>query len=150
MITLAICIAFFLGFIAGWLFRGSYTPLRIKEGEGTPEVVNYKSKNTAKVLYENDVERIRELNHLSANESKFMRILQHQFTNQNLVVKDKRFYITDKDSYPVAVFEYHEGQQKLRMIGNEDGVRVFFYKAILSSEAIAEDRKIVLWSMRNG
>ena len=69
-----------------------------------------------------------------------MRLLQHQFEEHKLIVKDRRFYIADQDSYPIAIFEYRDGTKELRVKDAEDGIPVFLYKAILSSEAIAEDK----------
>ncbi|ENU40627.1 hypothetical protein F986_00572, partial [Acinetobacter johnsonii CIP 64.6] len=32
----------------------------------------------------------------------------HQFEDHQLIVKDRRFYIADRDNYPIAIFEYRE------------------------------------------
>ena len=69
-----------------------------------------------------------------------MRLLQHQFLEHQLIVKDRRFYIADYDHYPIAIFEYRDGTKELKVKDNEDGLPVFLYKAILSSDAIAEDK----------
>ncbi|EPF6483048.1 hypothetical protein [Acinetobacter baumannii] len=140
--TIIICGVFFMGFIAGWLFKGTYTP---KEHNLEPvNTLTFCERQLAKVKYVSDAERIRELNLLSANQSKFYRILQHEFNQHELVVKNKRFYVIDKDFYPLSVFEYRDGLQRLRLSGVEDGLRFFMYKAILSKDAIAEDKEIIL------
>lgn len=70
-----------------------------------------------------------------------MRLLQHEFLEYQLIIKDRRFYIADQDNYPVAIFEYRDGTKELRVTDREDGLPLFLYKAILSSEAIAQDKK---------
>ncbi|EXE53397.1 hypothetical protein J579_3209, partial [Acinetobacter sp. 1239920] len=57
-----------------------------------------------------------------------------------IIIKDKRFYIADQDYYPIAIFEYRDGTKELKVKDNEDGIPVFLYKAILSSESISEDK----------
>ena len=46
--------------------------------------LSYNERQRAKIRYLNDVDRIRELNLLAHNESKFMRVLQHQFLEHPL------------------------------------------------------------------
>jgi hypothetical protein len=104
------------------------------------ETMTYTEKMKAKVSYENDADRIRQLNLLSPNESKFMRILQHEFTDQKIIVKDKRFYIADQDNYPIAIFEYRDGSREIRTKDKEDGIPLFMYKAILSAQRISKDK----------
>ena len=104
MTVILICFIFLMGFIAGWLFRESYIPRSEKTESNENRKLNYHERQIDKVLYKNDLERIRELNLLTHNQNKFMRILQHQFTQHNIIVKDQRFYITDKDNYPFAIF----------------------------------------------
>ena len=72
-----------------------------------------------------------------------MRLLQHQFQHELLVIKDRRFYIADQDRYPIAIFEYRDGSKELKVQDVEDGIPVFIYKAILSSDAIAEDNLFI-------
>ena len=69
-----------------------------------------------------------------------MRLLQHEFTDQKVIVKDKRFYIADQDNYPIAIFEYRDGSKQLKNQDIEDGLPLFLYKAILSSKSIQEDK----------
>lgn len=130
-----------LGFIIGYLWRDSRTEKVQAPAQKTRNVyLSYNERQREKIRYQNDADRIRQLNLLSPNESKFMRLLQHQFEEHKLIVKDRRFYIADQDSYPIAIFEYRDGTKELRVKDAEDGIPVFLYKAILSSEAIAEDK----------
>ena len=59
----------------------------------------------------------------------------NQFTEYYLVVKDRRFYVIDPDNYPI-VFEYRDVTQAMKLQDQEDGLPLFLYKAILSSESI--------------
>ena len=102
--------------------------------------MTYTERMKEKVSYENDADRIRQLNLPSPNESKFMRILQHEFTDQKIIVKDKRFYIADQDNHPIAIFEYRDGSREIRTKDKEDGIPLFMYKAILSAQRISKDK----------
>lgn len=104
------------------------------------KIINYTERQKAKIRYETDADRIRQLNLLSPNESKFMRMLQHEFTNEKVIVKDKRFYIADQDNYPIAIFEYRDGTKSIKSKDMEDGLPLFLYKAMLSSQSIREDK----------
>lgn len=131
-----------LGFTVGYLWRDS-KPEKIKKEEKLKNrniYLSYNERQRAKIRHQNDAERIRELNLLSTNESKFMRLLQHQFIEHKIIIKDKRFYVADQDYYPIAIFEYRDGTKELRVTDNEDGIPVFLYKAIISSESISEDK----------
>ena len=135
-----------LGFIVGYLFKDTQnkkeTP-KVKTKQTRNVYLSYNERQRAKIRYLNDVDRIRELNLLSHNESKFMRLLQHQFLEHKLIVKDRRFYIADQDNYPIAIFEYRDGTKELKVKDVEDGLPVFLYKAILSSEEILKDKKSI-------
>lgn len=135
------CLIF--GFIAGYLYGKSKSePVREKNQTQRNRHVylNYNERQRAKLNHQSDADRIRELNLLSPNESRFMRLLQHQFTENKVIIKSRRFYIADQDNYPIAIFEYRDGTKPLRVVDKEDGLPVFLYKAILSSEALAEDK----------
>ena len=133
-----------LGFIVGYLLRDSRQEKPKETIQKTRNVyLNYNERQREKIRYHNDADRIRQLNLLSPNESKFMRLLQHQFEDHKLIVKDRRFYIADRDNYPVAIFEYRDGTKELRLQDKEDGIPVFLYKAILSSEALEEDKLLL-------
>lgn len=105
------------------------------------KVINYTERQKAKVRYETDADRIRQLNLLSPNESKFMRILQHEFEKQKVIVKDRRFYIADQDNYPIAIFEYRDGTKQIKSKDREDGLPIFIYKSIISKEEIKKDKE---------
>lgn len=128
-----------IGFILGFLYKKSQ-----KEEVKKDKIIKrmtYIERQKAKVMYENDADRIRELNLLSPNETKFMRILQREFVNEHVIVKNRRFYIADKDNYPIAIFEYRDGNKELKSNDLEDGIPLFLYKAILSSKHIKEDQE---------
>ena len=135
------CLIF--GFVAGYLYRNSKSELKREQPTIKSKSIysNYNERQRAKIRYFSDAERIRQLNILSPNESRFMRLLQHEFLEYQLIIKDRRFYIADQDNYPVAIFEYRDGTKELRVTDREDGLPLYLYKAILSSEAIAQDKK---------
>ena len=134
-----------LGFIVGYLLRDSRQEKPKETIKKTRNVyLNYNERQREKIRYHNDADRIRQLNLLSPNESKFMRLLQHQFEDHQLIVKDRRFYIADRDNYPIAIFEYRDGTKELKVKDSEDGIPVFLYKAILSNEAIENDKKEII------
>lgn len=134
-----------LGFIVGYLLRDSRQEKPKETVQKTRNVyLNYNERQREKIRYHNDADRIRQLNLLSPNESKFMRLLQHQFEDHKLIVKDRRFYIADRDNYPIAIFEYRDGTKELKVKDSEDGIPVFLYKAILSNEAIENDKKEII------
>ena len=138
------CLIF--GFTVGYLWRDSRPEKRQKETPKTKArniYLSYNERQRAKIRHQSDAERIRELNLLSTNESKFMRLLQHQFTEYKIIIKDKRFYIADQDYYPIAIFEYRDGTKELKLQDKADGIPVFLYKAILSSEALEEDKLLL-------
>ena len=101
-------------------------------------------RQKAKVLYATDADRIRELNLLSPTEGKFLRILQHEFINADIVVKQKRFFVVNKDQFPLAIFEYRDGLQTLKATDVDDGLPVFLYKNLPPSSSIKEDAEFIL------
>ncbi|MCK4101363.1 hypothetical protein [Acinetobacter radioresistens] len=103
----------------------------------------YTERQKLKVMYESDADRIRELNALSKNEGSFLRLLKQEFSNNEVVVKRKRFFIVDSDKYPIAIFEYRDGNTQLRNSDVEDGLPLFLYKGVISSEAIREDAELI-------
>lgn len=104
-------------------------------------IMSYSERQLAKIKYETDSDRIRQLNLLSPNESKFMRLLQHEFEKQKVIVKDRRFYIADQDNYPIAIFEYRDGTKQIKSKDIEDGLPIFIYKSIISKEEIRKDKE---------
>lgn len=103
----------------------------------------YNQRQYLKVMYSSDADRIRELNLLSANDSVFLRLLKQEFSNKDVVIKNKRFFIVDGDKFPIAIFEYRDGTNGMRTMTVEDGLPLFLYKGILSSEKISEDAKLI-------
>ena len=128
------------GFIIGYFYSQSKTPVEQPKPRAK-RIQTYQERQKAKVMYISDADRIRELNQLSPNETKFMRILQREFIDQQVVAKNKRFYIADKDNYPIAIFEYRDGLKALKNEDIEDGLPLFLYKGILSSDEISNDRQ---------
>ena len=108
-------------------------------------VISYSERQLAKIKYETDSDRIRQLNLLSPNESKFMRLLQREFEKQKVIVKDRRFYIADQDNYPIAIFEYRDGTKQIKSKDIEDGLPIFIYKSIISKEEIRKDKEELAW-----
>ena len=75
-----------LGFIVGYLLRDSRQEKPKETVQKTRNVyLNYNERQREKIRYHNDADRIRQLNLLSPNESKFMRLLQHQFEDHKLI-----------------------------------------------------------------
>lgn len=137
---IAIC-CFVFGLVIGYLYRGVQPQKQKSAVQKSRNVyLSYSERQRQKIRNYNDAERIRQLNLLSPNESKFMRLLQHEFEHSILVVKDKRFYIADQDHYPIAIFEYRDGTQRLKVEDQEEGTPVFLYKAILSKDDILKDK----------
>lgn len=130
---------FILGMIIGYVYRDSKQPKKepVKKQVRT---ITYADRQKAKVTYRTELDRVRELNHLSPNESKFMRMLQHEFHEYQIIVKNKRFYVVDPDNYPIAIFEYRDGTKSIKTQDIEDGLPLFLYKALLSSKSIREDK----------
>ncbi|MEB3767728.1 hypothetical protein [Acinetobacter sp. MD2] len=131
----------FIGFLMG---RSSVKQVKEQEPKKpTRRAFTYSQRQYLKVMYASDADRIRELNLLSANDSIFLRLLKQEFSNKDVVVKDKRFFIVDGEKFPIAIFEYRDGVQGMRTMTIEDGLPLFLYKGILSSEKIREDAKLI-------
>ncbi|WEH92992.1 hypothetical protein PYR77_06995 [Acinetobacter soli] len=129
----------FIGFLIG---RNSVKKTTDKEiRKPIKRTYTYNQRQFLKVMYESDAERIRELNLLSSSESVFLRLLKLEFGDNKVIVKSKRFFIIDDDKFPIAIFEYRDGVKQLHNIDKEDGLTVFLYKGILSSEKIREDAR---------
>ena len=102
-------------------------------------IYSFNLRQALKVMYRTDADRIRELNLLSTNEGKFMRLLINEISGYEIIVKNRRFFLVDVDKFPVAIFEYRDGIQAFRTTDVEDGLPIFVYKGLISSEAVNED-----------
>lgn len=134
---------FLVGFILGCIFT-KYLSKDEQKTKPKKRTLSYTERQKAKVKYNNDADRIREINLLSNTEGKFYRILQHEFNQHEIIIKNKRFFIIDKDNYPIAIFEYRDGIKPLKNRDIEDGIPIFIYKAILSTEAIKLNKSEIL------
>lgn len=123
-----------------WIGRKT-APKKTEEQSKQKKQYSFSERQHQKVLYASDVERIRELNTLSATESMFLRQLKQAFLQHEIVIKKKRFFIVDKDRFPVAIFEYRDGKQIFKTFDIEDGLPVFLYKGLISNDGIREDAK---------
>ncbi|MBF7688641.1 hypothetical protein [Acinetobacter rathckeae] len=126
-----------LGFILGRKSHGNRVqkPINKEIGKG----YSYSERQYRKVAYLSDADRIRALNLLSANASVFLRLLKQEFLHHEVIVKNKRFFIVDRDQYPIAIFEYRDGEHAIKTMTVEDGLPLFLYKGIISSEKIKQD-----------
>ncbi|AXQ22353.1 hypothetical protein BEN71_09820 [Acinetobacter wuhouensis] len=86
-------------------------------------------KHRGKLSAQSDSDHIRELNLLSPNKSKFIRLLQHQFTEHHLIINNRRFYVVDWDNYPIVIFEYRDGTQAMKLQDQDDGLPLFFVQS---------------------
>ena len=134
-------IGIFIGFFMG---RSSVKKKTEREPiKPIKRTYTYNQRQYLKVMYSSDADRIRELNLLSANDSVFLRLLKQEFSKKDVVLKNKRFFIVDGDKFPIAIFEYRDGTNGMRTMTVEDGLPLFLYKGILSSEKISEDAKLI-------
>lgn len=101
--------------------------------------LTYQDKLRLKAQHRTDSDRIRELNKLNTYESVFLRLLKQTFLGFDIIIKQKRFYIIDQDLMPCAIFEYRDGTVAMKLVDQEDGLPLFLYKGLLSSEQIKQD-----------
>ena len=141
---MSVVLIFVTGLIIGFILGRNTTDKKTRETQAaTKRTYTYNQRQYLKVMYSSDADRIRELNLLSANDSVFLRLLKQEFSNKDVVIKNKRFFIVDSDRFPIAVFEYRDGMNGMRTMTIEDGLPLFLYKGILSSEKIREDAKLI-------
>ncbi len=133
-----ILIIFGIGF---WLGRVTAPKSKEEKPKLQRRSFTYTDRQRQKVMYATDADRIRELNALTKNEGSFVRMLRQEFSPLEVVVKEKRFFIVDNDKYPIAIFEFREGHTPLRNSDVDDGLPLFLYKGLISSEAIKEDKQ---------
>lgn len=83
----------FLCGLSFWLGRIT-APKKPQKPEVKPRARTYtfNERQRLKVMYATDADRIRELNALSKNESAFLRLLRQEFSPNDVIVKQKRFF----------------------------------------------------------
>lgn len=133
-----------VGFIAGYKFCKS----KDKSNSSPIDRKNYvqssfQNRLKLKAHHQSDSDRIRELNLLGTNQSTFLRQLKQNFNDHEITIKSGRFIILDRDNMPRAIFEYRDGTQPMKVIDSEDGLPLFLYKGLISSDAIKEDYQYI-------
>lgn len=128
-----------IGFAIGYWFRSLKTPPASKKTSSQYTAMTYHQKMIDKIQHQSDSDRIRELNKLNRNESVFLRLLKQTFTGYDIQIKQKRFYVVDQDRMPCAIFEYRDGKKPLKMVDREDGLPLYLYKGLISSEELKQD-----------
>lgn len=118
-------------------YRTSKTPAKTLYRYQTP--LTQQQRLYLKSFHQSDSDRIRELNLLSANQSIFLRLLKQTFSADEIAIKQQRFIVLDQDKMPYAIFEYREGHQPSKLVDQEDGLPLFLYKGLLSSDALKQD-----------
>lgn len=127
--------------VSFWIGRITAPKTKKQERKTRSRTYTFNERQQLKTMYATDADRIRELNGLSKNESSFLRLLRQEFSPNEVIVKQKRFFIVDTDKYPIAIFEFREGHKQLKNSDIEDGLPLFLYKGLISSAAIREDKK---------
>ena len=137
-------ILLFIGLAVGfWLGKHSRSKEDKKPVVSRARNLTALERQRAKVKYETDADRIRELNLLTPNASKFWRMLKREFEPLEVVIKNGRFFIVDADKFPIAIFEYRDGIQDLRATDVEDGLLLFLYKNLPAASQLKEDANTV-------
>lgn len=129
-----------MGFALGYAFKAKCMP----HPEANPNKKvslpqSYQRKLQLKAQHTSDSDRIRELNVLSTNQSVFLRLLKQTFSDHDISIKHHRFIVLDRDRLPCAIFEYRDGVQPMKLIDQEDGLPLFLYKGLLSSDELKSD-----------
>lgn len=128
-----------IGFGLGYWFRNQKANTPVEKHKPQNSSMTYQQKIMRKAQHQSDSDRIRELNKLNRNESVFLRLLKQTFVDYEIQIKQKRFYLIDQDQMPCAIFEYRDGKKSLKMMDQEDGLPLFLYKGLISSEALKQD-----------
>ena len=144
---LCLCVGFALGyFIKGMVQQSTpqkQTEIHYNAKESVRQTLNRPNTHLQRLylksMHASDSDRIRELNLLSKNQSSFLRLLQQIFHEYRIAIKQQRFIVLDRDQFPIAIFEYRDGTQALKLIDQEDGLPLHLYKGLISSEALKED-----------
>lgn len=140
-----ILICFIIGFCLGYYIRGQKqsAPQRPAIQNQAPQR-SHAQRLYSKSQHYSDSDRIRDLNQLSTHQAAFLRLLKQTFFNYEVSIKQQRFFILDQDKMPLAIFEYRDGTQSFKAMDYEDGIPVYTYKALISSEALQQDLEMLL------
>ncbi|CAB1211883.1 hypothetical protein [Acinetobacter bouvetii] len=130
-----------LGFVLGYFVRGLKANTHSTKViyKSMPAANTYQQKLLLKSHHQTDSDRIRELNQLNRNQSVFLRLLKQTFTHHEIAIKQTRFIILDRDYMPCAIFEYRDGTQAMKLIDQEDGLPLYLYKGLISSDELKQD-----------
>ncbi|ANF82101.1 hypothetical protein A3K93_07765 [Acinetobacter sp. NCu2D-2] len=138
---LAALLFLIIGFSLGYIYRGT----KSSSCPQTTTVRRYQAPLThqqklyLKSMHQTESDRIRELNKLSSHQSTFLRLLKQTFFHFEIAVKDNRFIVLDRDHFPLAIFEYRDGTQPIKLVDQEDGLPLHLYKALISSDELKKD-----------
>lgn len=140
-----ILICFIIGFCLGYYIRGQKqsAPQRPAIQNQAPQR-SHAQRLYSKSQHHSDSDRIRDLNQLSTHQAAFLRLLKQTFFNYEVSIKQQHFFILDQDKMPLAIFEYRDGTQSFKAMDYEDGIPVYTYKALISSEALQKDLEMLL------
>ena len=142
MTIIAACILFIVGFILGYMHRGSFiekSAMPTSRHTSLAHARTHQERLKLKAFHQSDSDRIRELSRLSSHQSIFYRLLQNTFSEYSISVKDNRFIVLDHDYFPIAIFEYREGVQAMKLIDQEDGLTLHLYKGLISADELKAD-----------
>lgn len=128
-----------IGFILGYVLRGAPAAQAQAKVKSAPVATTQQQRLYLKAMHQTDSQRIRELNLLTSNQSVFLRLLKQTFPEYDIAIKQQRFLILDQDRMPLAIFEYRDGINPIKLVDQEDGIPLHLYKALLSSEALKQD-----------
>ena len=135
-------ICLILGIVIGYFLRGVSHSI---DSPAEKTIRRYQAPLTQqqrlylKSFHQSDSDRIRELNLLNANQSVFLRLLKQIFLNHEIAIKQQRFILLDQDQMPRAIFEYRDGNQAMKLVDQEDGLPLFLYKGLISSDELKQD-----------
>lgn len=140
-----ILICFIIGFCLGYYIRGQKqsAPQRPAIQNQAPQR-SHVQRLYSKSQHHSDSDSIRDLNQLSTHQAAFLRLLKQTFFNYEVSIKQQHFFILDQDKMPLAIFEYRDGTQSFKAMDYEDGIPVYTYKALISSEALQKDLEMLL------
>ncbi|MHA3115118.1 hypothetical protein E0H86_06655 [Acinetobacter sp. ANC 4635] len=144
-----ILICLILGFCLGYYIRGQKQSAPPQSAlQNQPPQRSHVQRLYSKSQHRSDSDRIRDLNQLSTHQAAFLRLLKQTFFNYEVSIKQQRFFILDQDKMPLAIFEYRDGTQSFKATDQEDGIPIYIYKALISSEALQQDLQAVLLQQR--